>query len=107
MHLLGAENQLLLREKELFGKIFVEMNNKRNTLNNKVKYDKLMYNFKNKDRIPVIFNGFNCPLVLIRKTKDGSVDLEKAKKKEEKFRSNLSQTTTIILKCFTMEGKKS
>ena len=83
MHLLGAENQLLLREKELFGKLFVEMNNKRNTLNNKVKYDNLMYNFKSKDRIPVVFNGFNCPLVLIRKTKDGSVDLEKAKKKKK------------------------
>ena len=85
MHLLGAENQLLLREKELFGKILIEKNNKRNTLNNKIKYDKLMQNFKSKDRIPVIFNGFNWPLVLIRKIKDGSVDLSKAKKKRRKI----------------------
>ena len=46
------------------------------------------------------FNDFTFLLGLIRKIKDGSIDLEKAnkkkkkrKKKKEKFRSNLSETT--------------
>ena len=31
------------------------------------------------------FNTFNCPLNLIRKIKDGSIDLEKTNENQEKF----------------------
>ena len=62
-------------------------------MNNKVEYDKLTYHFEIEDRITIIFKDFNCPLGLIRKIKDGFIDLEKAKENQEKFRSNLSETT--------------
>ena len=42
-----------------------------------------MYYFKSKNRIPISFNGFNRPLGLIRKIRDGSIDLEKAKENQE------------------------
>ena len=76
---------MLLKDKELCDK-FV-------TLNKKIEYDKLTYYFKSEDGIPISFNGFNRPLGLIRDIKDGSVDLEKAKENQEKFRSNISETT--------------
>ena len=76
---------MLLKDKELCDK-FV-------TLNKKIEYDKLTYYFKSEDGIPICFNGFNRPLGLIRNIKDGSIDLEKAKENQEKFRSNISETT--------------
>ena len=88
-----TENELLLKAKEIYDKIVAERKNKINTLNNKIEYDKLTYRFKRKDRIPITFKEFNRPLGLLRKIKDGSIDLEKAKENQEKFRSNPSETT--------------
>ena len=65
----------------MYDKIAAERNIEINTLNNKIKYGHLTYHFKSGDRIPISFNDFNCPLGLIRKIKDGSIHLEKAKKK--------------------------
>ena len=59
-----------------------------------MKYDKLNYYFKSENRIPIVFNVFNCPLCLIRKIKSGAIDLKKAKENQEKIRSNLSETTS-------------
>ena len=56
-------------------------------MKNKFKYDKLMYHFQSKITIPVSFNGFNRPLGLLRRIKDGSIDLEKAKE----FKKNLDK----------------
>ena len=86
-----TENKLFLNEKEMYDKIDVERSNEINTLNNKIKYDKLTYHFKNVNKTPISFNDFNRPLSFIRKIKDGSIDLEKAKKNQEKFKSNLKQ----------------
>ena len=69
-------------------------------MNNKFKYDKLKYYFKSEDKIPVSFNRFNRPLVLIRKIRDGSIDLEK-------FRSYLSETTTEKQEHTTKEEKST
>ena len=38
----------------MFDKIVAERNNKINTLNKKIKYDKLTYCFKNENRIPMV-----------------------------------------------------
>ena len=46
-----TENKLLLKEKELNDKTADKRNNEINTLNNKIKYDKLTYYFKNEDMI--------------------------------------------------------
>ena len=46
-----TENKLLLKEKELHDKTAAKRNNEINTLNNKTKYDKLTYYFKNEDMI--------------------------------------------------------
>ena len=62
-------------------------------MNNKTEYDKLTCHFKNEDRIPISFKGFNRPLGLIRKIKDGSIDLEKSKENQENLTSNLGETT--------------
>ena len=62
-----TENKLPLKKEELFDKFVVESNNEMNILNNKIKHDKIKYYFKSDDRIPTSFNGFNCPLGLIRK----------------------------------------
>ena len=84
-----------------------------------MKYNTLTHYFKSEDRIPISFNGFNRPLGVIRKTKDGSIGPEKAKEDQEKFRSNLNEITRekwghkseeqkiqeIILKCMTKQGK--
>ena len=111
-----------MKEKEIYDKFITERNNGINTLNNEIKYDKLTFYFKSEDRILIKFNDFNRPLGLIRKIKDGSIDLEKAKENEEKFRSNLSETTggkwlykseeqksatNNLNKCFTKQRKKS
>ena len=77
MHLLQkwiTENKLHLQEKELYDKFVAETN-----------YDKLKNYFKSEDTIPISFDGFNCPIDLTRKIKDGSIDLEKAKKKSGKI----------------------
>ena len=58
-----------------------------------MKYNTLTHYFKSEDRIPISFNGFNRPLGVIRKTKDGSIGPEKAKEDQEKFRSNLNEIT--------------
>ena len=39
------------------------------------------------------FNDFNCSLGFITKMKDGSVDLEKGKENQEKYKSTLHETT--------------
>ena len=75
------KKKLLLKEKEMCDKIAAERNIEINTLNNKIKYDNLTYYLKSDDRIPISFNDFNRLLGLIRKIKDGSIHLEKAKKK--------------------------
>ena len=79
-----TENELLL--KEIHDKIVAERNNEINTLKSKIKYDKWKYHFKSED-----VNGVNRPLRLVRKIKDGSIDLEKAKENQEKFRSHLNK----------------
>ena len=89
MHLLkndyDTENKLLLKEKERYDKIIAEMNNEINTLNNKIKYDKLMHYFKSEDTIPIRFNDFNNLLVPKRKITDGSIDLQEAKESLKKI----------------------
>ena len=61
-------------------------------MNNKIKYDKLTYYFKNENSTPIGFNGFTRPLGFIRLIKDGYLNLEKAKENQEKFKSNLNET---------------
>ena len=80
----GTGNKLLLKEKEIFDKIVAERNNEINTLNNKLKYDKLTYYFKYQNRIPIGFADLNHPSSIIRKINDGFIDLEKAKEKLRK-----------------------
>ena len=74
---------MFLKENEIFDKIAAERSNEINTLNNKFKHDKLAYHFKSDNRTPINFNVFNCPSCPIRKTKDGFIDIEKAKKNQK------------------------
>ena len=53
-----------------------------------------MYHFKSESRTPLRFDNVNRTLGLIRKIKDGSVDLKKAQKNQEKFKSNLNEAIT-------------
>ena len=71
-----------MKEKEIHDKIIAERNNEINTFSDKSNYHKLTYLFKSEVtfKAPISFNHFNCPLCLIRKIKDGPIDLEKAKK---------------------------
>ena len=50
-----------------------------------MEYDKLKYQFKSDNRTTINFSTFNCPLSLIRKIKDGSINLEKAKGTQKKI----------------------
>ena len=72
-----------MKEKEICNKLAVEKKNQINILNYEIKYDKLTYYLKNKNETPIRFNAFNRPLGFIRKIKDGSIDLEKAKENQE------------------------
>ena len=72
-----TESKLLLKEKEIYDKIVAERNNEINIWNNKIKYNKWKYYFKNDDRIPRSVNNFNRPLGLKRKIIDSS--MKKAK----------------------------
>ena len=56
------------------------LKHKINTLSYNIKFDKLTYYFKSGGRKSIGFNNFNCPLDLIRKIKNGSIDLEKVRK---------------------------
>ena len=73
-----------MKKKDIYDKIAIERSIEINTLSNKIKYDKLTYYFKNENRTLIIFNGYTRPLGFIRKIKDGSTDLEKAKEYQEK-----------------------
>ena len=59
-----------MKKKEIYNKIVAARDNEINTLNNKIKCDKLIYYFKS-EYIPISFNDFNCPLGLIAKLNDG------------------------------------
>ena len=69
-----TENNFFWRKTETYDKIVAERNNEIITLNYKI-------------------NGFDRPLGLIRKIKNGSIDLEKARENQEEFRLNLGETT--------------
>ena len=90
-----------MKEKEIYGKIAAEKSNEINCLNNK-----LTYHLKSENRTPIIFNGFKCPIGLIRKKKDGFVDLEKAKENQEKFKSNLNETIRGTTGSINQKGRK-
>ena len=62
-------------------------------MKNEIKYHELTYHFKSENRKAINFNDVNRQLGLIRKIRDGSIDLEKAKEYEEKFGLNLRKTT--------------
>ena len=81
-----------MKEKEICDNVGTEIINEINTLNNKIKHDKLMYNFESENRTSISCNAFNRPLALIRNIKDVSIDLEKGKENQEKFKSNLNET---------------
>ena len=68
------------------------LKHKINTLSYNIKFDKLTYYFKSGGRKSIGFNNFNCPLDLIRKIKNGSIDLEKVRKNFKKYKSNLIET---------------
>ena len=55
-----------MKENELYHNLIGERNNEINTLNNRIKYDKLTYYLKSEDKIPIRFNAFNRPLGLIK-----------------------------------------
>ena len=82
-----TENKLFWRKKR-YGKIAAVKKNEINTLNSKMEFDKLRYQFKIDNRTSINFSTLNCPL---RKIKDGSINLEKEKGNQKKYRSNLSE----------------
>ena len=77
-------------------KLLLKKSNEINNLYNKIKYDKLTYHYINENNTPISFNGFNRRLGLIRKVKNGSIDLEKATENQEKIESDLNKTTGSI-----------
>ena len=78
-----------MKEKEIYDKFVAERNNEINTWNNKFKYEETKYYFKSVYRISISVNSCNHSLCLIRNIADGTIDLEKAKKK--KIKKNLDQ----------------
>ena len=82
-----------MKKREIYNKFVTERNEWINNWAKKIKYGKLTNYFKVGNTIQISFNCFNRPLGLIRKIKDDSIDLEKPKDNQEKFRSNLSETT--------------
>ena len=67
--------------KKIYDKFFAERNNEINTWNNKFKYEETKYQFKSVYRISISVNSCNHSLCLIRNIADGTIDLEKKKKK--------------------------
>ena len=63
-------------------------------MSQKIKYDKLAYYFKSENSKRISFNDLNCPLGLVRKIKDGSINLEKVRENQKEFVPNLSEATT-------------
>ena len=81
---------MLLKEKEIYNQIVAERKNEIRTLNNEIIYDKLTYYFKSEKRKPLSVNDFNRSLGFMRKIRDGSIGLEKAKKSRQ-IRLNLNK----------------
>ena len=84
------------RKNKYMIKLLLKKSNEINNLYNKIKYDKLTYHYINENNTPISFNGFNRRLGLIRKVKNGSIDLEKATENQEKIESHLNKTTGSI-----------
>ena len=84
------------RKNKYMIKLLLKKSNEINNLYNKIKYDKLTYHYINENNTPISFNGFNRRLGLIRKVKNGSIDLEKETENQEKIESDLNKTTGSI-----------
>ena len=72
-------------EGKKYCKIAAAKENEINTLNSKMEYDKLKYQFKSDNRTSINLSTFKWPLSIIRKIKDGSINLEKAKGNQKKI----------------------
>ena len=84
------------RKNKYMIKLLLKKSNEINNLYNKIKYDKLTYHYINENNTRISFNGFNRRLGLIRKVKNGSIDLEKETENQEKIESDLNKTTGSI-----------
>ena len=85
-----TEIKLFLNQKRVYDKIFAERKNEINTLNSN---DKLKYQFKSENKIPISFNSFNCSLGLTRNINNGSIEQEKAKENQKQSTPDLSEIT--------------
>ena len=50
-----------------------------------------MYYLKSKRSSPIAFIGFDCPLYLSRKIKEGFIELEKLEENKKEFKSDLNK----------------
>ena len=51
----------------------------------------MTYYFKSKKSSPIAFIGFDCPLYLLRKIKEGFIELEQLKENKKEFKSDLNK----------------
>lgn len=65
--------------------------NWKSSLSWKIYDNSLTYYFKSKKSSPIAFIGFDCPLYLSRKIKEGFIELEQLKENKKEFKSDLNK----------------
>ena len=65
--------------------------NWKSSLSRKIYDNSLTYYFKSKRSSPIAFIGFDCPLYLSRKIKEGFIELEKLEENKKEFKSDLNK----------------
>ena len=94
----------LWKQKKICDELVTEKKNEINTLIEKINYNDLTcYLKKNK---PISFINFNRPLSLLRKIKDGDIELEKARQNQKDFKSGLNEIVKVKEE-YKLEEQKS
>ena len=84
-----------LKQKELFNKLVGERLNEIIDLSEKFNQDDLTSHYKGKNNTPKSFGGFDSVIALFKKIRNGKVLLNKTKKNQNEFKSDLSQIKKV------------
>ena len=80
---------------EIFNKLVDKQNDEIFKLREEINYDNLMFNYDGKNKSGKTFNDFTDVINLWEKMKKGDIDLEKTRKNQEEFKSELAKIKKI------------
>ena len=80
------DDESLEQKQETYNTLFDEKLDEMQELSTEIVYKNLNYDFTTKDTGSINVTGYNGPLTLFKKIRDGDTSLEMAKKDKKKFK---------------------